>query len=108
MKLKNIEIVQLLNGINSLADAELPVRLAYAIKKNNRKLIEEYNDYAEQLKTLQDKYEDHKSEEYGKELRELLDIEVNIDFYKIGGEIFESSDFKITPKQIEIIDFMIE
>lgn len=107
MKLKNIEIVQLLNGIAELSSNEMPVRLAYAIKKNHKKLVEEYRDYEEQLNKLREKH-DEKSMEYGKELKELLDIEVNIEFHKIPESVFENGDFAISPKHIEALEFMIE
>lgn len=109
MKMKNIEVVGLLNALNSLSDVKLPVRLSYGIKKNHKKLLDEYSDYEDQLNALRDKYNgDEKSDGYGKELRELLDIDVEIEFYKISDEIFESSDFNITPQQLSIIDFMID
>lgn len=109
MKIKNIEIIQMLNALNGMATIELPVRLAYGIQKNNKKLMSEYADYEGQYNILKEKYNgDDKSEEYGKEIRELLDIEVDIEFYKVGEEIFESSDFSITPQQLYALDFMIE
>jgi len=109
MGIKNIEIIQTLNALHELSTAELPVRLAYAIKKNHRKLIAEYADYEEQLNAMGEKYNgDKQSVEYGKELRELLDIEVDIDFYKVPESIFESGDFNITTQQLSNLDFMIE
>lgn len=109
MGIKNIEIIQTLNALHELSTVELPVRLAYAIKKNHRKLITEYTDYEEQLNALREKHNgDEKSMEYGKELRELLDIEVDVDFYKISEDVFESGDFTITTQQLSNLDFMIE
>ena len=106
MKMKNIDIIQMLNALNGLSSVELPVRLAFGIKKNHKKLLSEYQDYEEQLKVLQEKH-DEKSAEYGKELRELLDIENDIEFHKVPESVFDG-DFNITLQQLSALDFMIE
>lgn len=109
MKMKNAEIIQLLNGLDRLSDVELPVKIAYGIKKNVKKLMAEYQDYDDQRRALIKKHNnDEKSKDYGKELRELLDIETDIEFYKVPESAFESGDFNITPQQLGTIDFMIE
>lgn len=109
MKIKNIDIINHLNALHELSDVELPVRLIYAIKKNHRRLVTEYSDYDEQRKALKDKYKGNtKSEEYGKELRELLDIEVDVEFHKVKEDVFETGDFSITARQLEALEFMIE
>ena len=109
MKMKNAEIIQVLNGLDRMSDVELPVKIAYGIKKNIKKLMAEYQDYDDQRRTLVKKHNnDEKSKDYGKELRELLDIEVDIEFYKIQESAFETGDFSITPQQLGMLDFMIE
>jgi uncharacterized membrane protein YgaE (UPF0421/DUF939 family) len=109
MKLKNGEIIQLLNRLDKLSEVELPVRIAYGIKKNVKKLMDEYKDYDEQRRELIKKYNnDEKSKDYGKELRELLDIETDIEFYKVPESVFESGNFIITPQQLSTLDFMVE
>lgn len=109
MKLKNIDIINRINGLVAVADLPLPIRLTYAIRKNARKLEAEYNDYFESMTALKDKYKDDKeSPDYTKELEELLNIEVEIEFYKVPETIFDGDSFDITLKQITALDFMIE
>lgn len=107
MKIKNIEIINRINGLGAVADLPLPVRLTYAIRKNAKKLEAEYNDYFEAYTALKEKYKDDKeSPECTKELNDLLNIEVDIDFHMISDSIFEG--FDITLQQLTALDFMIE
>jgi len=109
MKMKNIDIINRINGLGVVADLPLPVRLTYAIRKNAKKLEVEYNDYYEALTELKEKYKgDKESPEYTKELEELLNIEVEIDFHMVTESIFDSVNFDITLQQITALDFMIE
>lgn len=107
MKIKNIDIINRINGLGVVADLSLPVRLTYAIRKNARKLESEYNDYFESYTALKEKYKDDKeSPEYTKELEELLSIEVEIEFYTVSEDIFDG--FDISLQQLAALDFMIE
>jgi len=107
MILKNIDIINKINGLGAVADLPLPVRLTYAIRKNAKKLELEYNDYFESLTALKEKHKtDPESPEYAKELNELLNIEVNIEFHTLPESVLDG--FDITLQQMTAIDFMIE
>ena len=113
--MKNIEIIERINRMGGIADLSLPVSIAYAIKKNHKKLMSEYKDYEAMLDELNAKYLDPDGQvikatekEYQKKLGELLSIEVEIEFHKIPESAFEEADFDITLQQITAIDFMIE
>lgn len=108
MIFKNSQIIDMLNNLPLLGDVCLPVQVTYAIKKNHRKFVTEYKDYEEQLQDLRIKYPDQKDLEESEEIRILLDIEVDIDIFKIPESIFTTGTFNITPSQIEILEFMIE
>lgn len=109
MIMKNIELVNHLNGLFELSNVEFPVQLTYAIKKNHRKLVSEYGDYDEQRLSLLEKHGNDKTDPgYIEELNELLSIEVEVDIHKIPESIFESGAFSISPKQLETLEFMIE
>ena len=109
MKMKNIDIINRINGLGVVTNLPLPIRMTYAIRKNARKLETEYNDYFESYTTLKEKYKDDKeSPEYTKELEELLNIEVDIDFRMVPETIFDGANFDITLQQITALDFMIE
>ena len=111
--MKNSELLQVLLTFNELNEIDLPVKLTYGIRKNHIKLIDEYRLYEEQLDRIDLKYKDRISEEdvstYNKEILELLDIDVPLsDIYKVPESVFENGDFKITPKQLAILSFMIK
>ncbi len=44
MIMKNIDVVNCLNGLFELSNVSFPVQLTYAIKKNHRKLVTEYGE----------------------------------------------------------------
>lgn len=104
----NAQIVNHINTIPLVANVVLPVRITYAIKKNYRKFVTEYQDYDEQLQDLRVKYPDQKELEDSEDIKTLLAIEVDVDIFKIPESIFETGDFSITPAQIEALEFMIE
>lgn len=115
MILKNSEIITRLNAMECLAEISLPVKIAYAMKKNHKKMMAEYEDYAVVLNELEKEYKEAngyippgKQNEYDKRLGELLSIEVDIDLHMISDEIFESGDFNMTLQQMSALDFMIE
>ena len=105
--MKNIEIIERINRMEGLADLSLPVNIAYAIKKNHKKLMSEYKDYEAMLDELNAKYRDSDGQvikttekEYQKKLGELLSIEVEIEFHKIPETVFEEADFVVTAAQL--------
>lgn len=107
MKLKNIDIVNRINGLRAVADLPLPVRLTYAIRKNAKKLEAEYQDYFEALTALKEKYQDDpESPGYAKELNDLLNIEVDIEFHMALESVLDG--FDITLQQMTALDFMIK
>ncbi len=113
--MKNIEIIERLNKLEGLADISLPMNIAFAIKKNHKKLMDEYKDYEAMLDELNTRYLDPDGEiiestksEYKKKLGELLSIEVDIKFHKVPESVFEEANFGITLQQLGVIDFMIE
>lgn len=109
MKMKNIDIINRINGLGAVADLPLPVRLTYAIRKNARKLETEYNDYFEAYTALKEKHKDDKeSPECSKELEDLLSIEVDVDVHMVPDSIFDAASFDITLQQMTVLDFMIE
>lgn len=108
MLITNKEIIDHLNALPQLADVNLPVQVTHAIKKNHRKLVSEYKDYEETFMELKEKYPNLEDLEDSSDLKELLSIEVDIEFFKVPESIFENGQFTITLKQFEILEFMIE
>jgi len=108
MKMKNIDIYNKLRELAPLTALPLPIKLTYAFFKNAKKMEKE-NEYCSDLAIgLLSKYDgDDKNAEYQKELNELLNIEVDIDFQMVSESVLDG-DFEITLQQLSALDFMIE
>ena len=114
MKYKNIEVVSIVNFLNSISEKKLPQKISYAIMRNTSNFQKECNYYEQALKKILEGYKDFfvkKSdnelvmtsigvplvdnkhmEEYTEEIQELLDIEVEIQIYKIDSKDFDYED----------------
>lgn len=114
MKYKNIEIVNIVNFLNSISEKKLPQKISYAIMRNTSNFQKECNYYEQALKKILEGYkdffvkksddelvmtsigvplvDDKHMEEYTEEIQELLDIEVEIQIYKIDIKDFNYED----------------
>ena len=114
MKYKNIEVVSIVNFLNSISEKKLPQKISYAIMRNTSNFQKECNYYEQALKKILESYKDFfvkKSydelvmtsigvplvdnkhmKEYTEEIQELLDIEVEIQIYKIDSKDFDYED----------------
>ena len=114
MKYKNIEVVSIVNFLNSISEKKLPQKFSYAIMRNTSNFQKECNYYEQALKKILESYKDFfvkKSDdelvmtsigvplvdnkhmkEYTEEIQELLDIEVEIQIYKIDSKDFDYED----------------
>lgn len=114
MKYKNIEVVSIVNFLNSISEKKLPQKISYAIMRNTSNFQKECNYYEQALKKILEGYKDFfvkKSDnelvmtsigvplvdnkhikEYMEEIQELLDIEVEIQIYKIDSKDFDYED----------------
>lgn len=114
MKYKNIEIVNIVNFLNSISEKKLPQKISYAIMRNTSNFQKECNYYEQALKKILESYkdffvkksddelvmisigvplvDDKHMEEYTEEIQELLDIEVEIQIYKIDSKDFDYED----------------
>lgn len=134
MKYKNIEIINIMNYLNTFLDRKLPQRINYAIMRNIRNFQGEYDVYIKSLNNLIDNYKDYivkdengkvqlleigvpsvddeVKDEYIKELNELLSIEVEVPMYTIPESVFnyEGTQYDaLSPKEsILLIDLFGE
>lgn len=114
MKYKNIEVVSIVNFLNSISEKKLPQKISYAIMRNTSNFQKECNYYEQALKKILEGYKDFfvkKSDnelvmtsigvplvdnkhmkEYTEEIQELLNIEVEIQIYKIDSKDFDYED----------------
>lgn len=114
MKYKNIEVVSIVNFLNSISEKKLPQKISYAIMRNTSNFQKECNYYEQALKKILEGYkdffvkksddelvmtsigvplvDDKHMEEYTEEIQELLNIEVEIQIYKIDSKDFDYED----------------
>ena len=124
MKLSNEKLVNSIGALTKLTNMELPIRLSYAISKNitnidrelvaynkeREKLIMKYGEKDEEgnLKTKEDGTINILDiESFNKDLKEILDIEAEVDIHVIDLEKV-NVDINITPGELMIIGYMFE
>ena len=116
--MKNIEIVNAINNLNTFAEhqratgkAFLSVKGQFAIKVNNEALMAKYKPYSDTFNELKEKYTtdgkvDDSNEDFQRELKELLDIKVDdLNIRKITENDFFNG---VTIDDIVLLDFMVE
>lgn len=127
LNLSNERIVNTINVLGKLNNAQLPIKVAYAISKNVNKIESELKAYNAEKAKLIDKYavKDKegklKADEYGnvnikeehiedwnRDIKELLSIENEVDIHMIQLDNLLNSDYSISPSELSAIDFMIE
>lgn len=124
MKLSNEKLVNSIGVLSKLNNMELPIKISYALSKNiskidaeltaynveRQKLIEKYGekDQEGKLKTKEDGTIDiTDSENWSKDLKELSEIENEIDINVIDLENI-NADINITPGELMVIDYMFK
>jgi uncharacterized protein YwgA len=116
--MKNIEIVNAINNLNTFVEHQratgqtfLTVKGQFAIKVNNDALMAKYKPYSDTFNELKEKYTkdgkvDESNEDFQKELKELLDLEIDdINLRKITENDFFNG---VTIDDIVLLDFMTE
>lgn len=128
MKMQNKEIVDFLNTCVSMKNKSLPVRLAYAIKKNvaavqeaasaytaeREELIRRYvkKDENGEIMTEDDCYIMEDKKRFGKDMSELLNIETEVEIHTVSISVVEKCDEdskydSLTMAELDVIDFML-
>lgn len=114
MKIANGILVNLLNTLGSYSEYKLPQKIGYAITRNMMAIQKEYSVYEKQMKkiledfkeyTLKDddgnllfeenglpKIEQDHLSDFIKEMNELLNIEIDINLYKVDISVFDYED----------------
>ena len=128
MKITNRKIVNDANFLGALVHKTgLPIKISYALAKNISKIERELEIYNKERQKLIDKYcvkdeegkaivdennqlkiADEYLESWGKDINELLDIEIDINIHKFSEEDLLNSNCDLTPSEIMLIDYMIE
>lgn len=127
MKMKNSEIVAFLNTCAGLRQKHLPVRLAYAIKKNMSAVQEAAAAYMAEREELVARYA--KKDENGeyleedncyimddkagfkKDMEELLGIETEVEIHNVSLATVEKCDDPkydaLTMEELDVIAYML-
>lgn len=114
MKMTNLVLVNLLNTLNLYSVKKLPQKISYAITRNLMQISKEYEVYDAQLKKIFEEYSEHMikdekgnvkvnqngiplvdavvSDEFGEQIADLLNIEIDIDMYYINSDVFDYDD----------------
>ncbi|MBB6623836.1 DUF1617 family protein [Clostridium gasigenes] len=127
MQLSNERLLNDANGLSQLTQKSLPVKVSYAIAKNvakiqsvlniyngeKQKLIDKYSVKDEEGKTLiaednQIKIQKESLKEWIKDIKELSEIENEIDIHKFNISALENGNYEMSAGEIMLIDYMIE
>ena len=114
MKITNFTIINIFKTLDRFATKKLPQKISYAITKNIINLRNDCDCYEKELAKLFDRYKDKTikdengepkfnqyhvpiieaeySKEFDEDLTELLNIEVEVDFYTIDDSVFNYDD----------------
>lgn len=124
MKISNEKLVNSIGVLTKLTNMELPMRLSYAISKNITKIDRELVAYNKEREKLIEKYGEKDKEgklktkedgtinildieSFNKDLKEILDIETEVDMHVIDLEKV-NVDINITPGEIMLVDYMFK
>lgn len=121
MKIKLKELNRLQRTFSTILNKEIPVKLAYRMRKITGKLIAEYEQLEKENNALIKKYgtpvkddkngriqvPPEKMDVYRKEYETLLEVEVDLDGEKIPFECLEAMD-KISPADLAFIEDFVE
>lgn len=133
MKITNYTLVGLINELEKFSEKKLPQKISYAITRNIMLATKEYQIYESQFNKLMESYgdkmirdddgnikrnnmgipfvEESCSEEFNKEIEELLNFEIEIDFYTVDEDVFNYNDNgrydALTVKDILLLQSML-
>jgi len=123
MKLTNEELLTSMQSLRVLAQRDLPIKVSYAVAKNISKIEKELKTYEEERQRLIHKHakkdkdgeiiadktgqiEFKDKRKWDKDVRELLDIEVEVVFHKFNIKHLEGHN--ISPAELIAMGNMIE
>lgn len=131
MKITNRQVIEFINSVsaNKLASKRLPVKVAYAISRNLDKMNNIITSYETARKTLLDQYaekdeegkakvkdgnyviQEDQKQAFSDELKELLEVENEIDLHTINMDEVEKCDTdkydSLTTADLMTLDIMI-
>lgn len=107
VKMTNQEIVNHINQIGEIIAVRLPAKASYALNKNRKTFIKEYDCYFEEFTKLQEEYPEG-GETYQKELIELLSIENDVPIHTVPEALLETATHDLSLEVFQALEFMME
>lgn len=107
VKMTNQEIINHINQISEITDVRLPAKASYALNKNRKTFIKEYDCYFEEFTKLQEEYPDG-GDAYQKELIDLLSIENDVPVHTVPEAILETATHDLSLEVFQALEFMLE
>lgn len=107
VKMTNQEIINHINQIGEIVDVRLPAKASYALNKNRKTFIKEYDCYFEEFTKLQEEYPDG-GDTYQKELIDLLSIESDVPIHTVPETILETATHDLSLEVFQALEFMLE
>lgn len=106
--MKNIDIVNAINGLNRFVDKDkaVPIKVSYAISKNLKELKKHYEPYEESRQNLLKRQDDYDQQKLDDEFKMLCDIDVDVEIYKLSLDEIEKID-ELTAKDYMALEFML-
>lgn len=114
MKIKNVDLVGILHVLEEYSNKRLPQKISFAITRNMINLGNDAECYSQTLNKIFEKYANYVVKDddgniryndqgiplvdknhvadYGKEIGELLNIEIDINLYKVDISVFDYED----------------
>lgn len=106
-RIRNGEMVNAIIAINKMGNRLLPGVLSHALTWNLKELMGAYGVYDPELKKLEEKGIDTKDSN-SPEVRDLLNIEVDLNIVSVPYSITQRDDVMITMAELVVLDFMFE
>ena len=107
VKMTNQEIITHINQIGEIIAVRLPAKASYALNKNRKTFIKEYDCYFEEFTKLQEEYPDG-GDTYQKELIDLLSIESDVPIHTVPEAILETATHDLSLEVFQALEFMLE
>lgn len=107
VKMTNQEIVNHINQIGEIIAVRLPAKASYALNKNRKTFVKEYDCYFEEFTKLQEEYPEG-GETYQKELIELLSIENDVPIHTVPEALLETATHDLSLEVFQALEFMLE
>lgn len=131
MTISNRQLLAIFNSVSGVKKKRLPVKLGYAISKNLLRMQDYATSYNNERQKIVDRYcekdengelrlngaqyvfgSDEARDAYLEDMRELLEIENEVDIHMVRiGEIEKCDSDKfdaLTPDELDLLSFMIE